>query len=111
MPFQEQQLAQARENSTNAASIYSPGTGITALIKTILIANQSGAAATYRLFLDNDGTTYDQGTCLAYDVPIDANSTHYITVFMAMNNSSGNLAYRSSAANALTITVFGAEVS
>jgi len=110
MAIQEKQLAQARENSTNAVSVYSPG-AVTAVIKTIVVCNQTANDETFRIFLDDDGTTYDQGTALYYDVPISANSTVQIDTFWAMNDATGNLAYRSSTANALTITVFGAEIT
>ncbi len=103
----EKQLAQARENSTNAVSIYSPGVSSTVVIKSIVVCNQSGAAATFRIFIDDDGTTYDQSTALYYDTPIAANSSIQIDTFWPMSVSAGNLAYRSSVANALTITVFG----
>ena len=111
MALQEQQLGQARENSTNAVSVYSPGASTTAIIKTIVLCNTSGADATYRLFLDDDGTTYDESTALAWDVDLPANTTSHWDGFYAMDNSNGNLAYRSSVANAITITVFGGEVT
>ena len=109
--FQEKQIGQARINSTTATSVYSPGAGVTGLIKTIIIANQTGSVDSYRLFVDDDGTTYDQSTALFYDVPIDAYSTHLINTFIAMNDPSGNIAFRNATANALTITLFGAEIS
>lgn len=109
MGLQEKQLGQARENSTNAASVYSPAADTTAIIKSIVICNQSGADATFRLFLDDDGTTYDESTALYWDITIPANGSVPLDTYYTMNNSSGNLAYRSSVANALTITVFGAE--
>ena len=111
MAFQEKQLGQARENSTNAVSVYSPGASTTAVIKSIVVCNQSGASATFRIFLDDDGTTYDQSTALYYDMPIGANTVIQIDTFWPMNNANGNLAYRLSVANAITITVFGAEIT
>jgi len=111
MAFQEKQLAQARENSTNAVSVYSPGASTTAIIKTIFLANTSGANATFRLFCDDNGTTYDQSTALAYDVELLADEFMELDVFIAMNDSTGNFAYRSSVANAITITLFGAEIT
>lgn len=111
MTFQEKQLGQARETSINPVSVYSPGAGITALIRTIVIANTTDSPVLYRLFIDDDGTTYDESTALDWDVQIPANGKAQIDGYFPMNNSSGNLAYRSSVANTLTITVFGAEVS
>ena len=105
------QLAQARENSTNAVSIYSPAVNIkSAVIKTIILCEQAGAVATFRIFLDTNGTTYDQTTAMYYDVTLQANETMQIDTYWPMNDSTGNLAYRSSVANAITITVFGLEI-
>lgn len=108
MAYQEKQLAQSRENSTTAVSVYSPTSG-TSIIKNIIVTNTSGAPADLRLFLDDDGTTYDESTVLAWDVTIAAGSIFTLDGHMGMNNTSGNLAYRSSVANALTITVFGVD--
>jgi len=111
MAFQESQLGQARENSTNAVSVYSPAASTTAIIKTIILANTSGADATFRLFCDDDGTTYTEVTALAWDVDILADEMIEIQTFIAMNDAGGNFAYRSSVANAITITLFGAEIT
>ena len=99
------QLAQARENSTNAVSIYSPSAGEVVQIFA-KICNTSGAVAAVRVFHDDDGTTYDETTALFWDVNLAAGGTLEVDkVFM--DDSTGNLAYRSSVANALTATVYG----
>lgn len=109
--LQEKQLGQARENSTDAVSVYSPATNVTGIIKTITISNTSGVDATFRLFQDDDGTTYDENTALFWDIPLLANTVAQINGFYPMNNSAGNFAYSSSVANALTITLGGAEIT
>jgi len=103
------QLAQARENSTNAVSVHSPPTGHLDVVETVTLCNQSGSSASFRLFLDDDGTTYDESTALYWDADLPADSTLTIELDhgLYMANSDGNLAYRSSAANAITITVWG----
>lgn len=106
----EKQLAQSRPANTTAASIYSP-TGETAIIKSIVICNVTGTAAAFRIFLDDDGTTYDQTTALFYDANINGNETVEVDTYWPMNNSSGNLAVRTDTADALTFTVFGAEAT
>lgn len=111
MPFQEKQLGQSRENSTNAASVYSPGASTTAVVKTIFLANTSGADATFRLFVDDNGTTYDETTTIGWDVDILAGQMIEIDCFIPMDDATGNFAYRSSVANAITITLFGAEIT
>ena len=111
MAFQEKQLGQKRENSTNAVSVYSPNANTTTTIKTIVVCNTSGAAATFRIFNDDNGTTYDETTALFWDVAIAADTTVEITGAYEMNDSTGNFAYRSSVANALTISLYGAEIT
>ena len=100
-----EQLAQVRENSTNAVSIYSsdPGQVVQIFVK---ICNTSGAVATVRVFHDDNGTTYDETTALFWDMTLAAGATLEIDKIF-MGDSTGNLAYRSSVANALTATVYG----
>lgn len=108
--LQEKQLGQARPSDTSAVSIYSPS-NVTAIIKSIWVCNTTASQVSFRIFVDDDGTTYDESTALFYDVTIDANTTMEIDTFAAMNNSNGNMAVRTGTANALTFTVFGAEIS
>ena len=111
MAFQEKQLGQHRINSTTATSLYSPGASTTTIIKSIVVCNQSSSAATFRLFIDDDGTTYDQTTSLFYDVSISANTTIQIDTFWPMNDATGNLATQNGTANAITFTAFGVEIA
>lgn len=111
MAYTYKQLGQTRENSTNAVSVYSPPANTQTIIKTIIITNTTAGAVTYRLFVDDDGTTYDESTAIAWDVSINAGETSEINSPITMNNTNGNIAYRSSVANALTITIFGLEIT
>jgi len=111
MKIQEKQLGQSRPGDTDAVSAYSPGSNTTAIITHIFVCNTTANTPTYRIFVDDDGTTYDQTTALYYDVATTANSTQRIPCFIAMNNSSGNIAVRTSAANELTFTLFGTEIT
>ena len=102
MTIEYKQLAQARENSTNAVSVYSPSTGETVQVF-IKITNTTASMAAVRVFHDNNGTTYDETTTLAWDIEIGPGQFLEIDkVFM--DDSTGNIAYRSDTANALTAT-------
>ena len=107
------QLAQARPANTNAVSVYAPDTADMATeIRMINIANTTGSAATFRLFHDEDGTTYDETTALFFDKSIAANDSFtetYEEGAIWMRNTAGNLAFRTGTNNALTITVYGIE--
>ena len=108
--IQAKQLGQLRPANTTAASIYSP-TGETSVIRSIVICNTTATTAAFRIFHDDDGTTYDQTTALFYDSPINGNETVEIDTYWPMNNSAGNLAVRTDTASALTFTVYGAETT
>ncbi len=77
----------------------------------IIVCNQSGASAKYRIFLDDDGTTYDQTTALFYDILIPADTTDSIEGIYFMDDSDGNLAVRTNTSSALTFTCFGRELT
>ena len=114
--LKEKFLGQARENSTTAVSVYSPpadtvSAATTTVIKTIVLCNQTTADVEFRIFLHNTGTTYDESTALYFDETIAMKSTTKIETYWVMDNPAGNLAYRTSTANALTITLFGAEIT
>ena len=103
------ELAQARLDNTTITSIFSPASGKTVQISLVHVSNSTASAATFRLFLDNDGTTYNESTQLAWDVSVPAKQFIDMAFERAlyMNNASGNLAFQEGTANALTISVYG----
>ncbi len=103
------QLGQLRPANTNAASIYSPPAGVVGTVQSIIVTNNTGSVASFRIFLDDDGTTFDQNTALFWDEPIPVGRAIVLRVDLPMSLASGNLAVRSSTANALTFTVHGEE--
>lgn len=111
MAIQEKQLGQIRPSNTTAVSIYSPDSGVTAVIKNIMFANNSGGDVKVRVFHDNNGTTYDEDSAIMWDVKIKKETTITLTSFIAMDNSSGNLAVRTNSSNDMTFTVYGAEIT
>jgi len=106
------QLGQKRENGTSAVKVYSPGQGKTGRITSVTFCNTSTASARAYLFIDNDGTTYDESTALFWNVRVDANSTVQFTNERGfiLNGENANAAYKTSVANAITITIDGEEM-
>ena len=109
--LQEKQLGQARPGDTNAVSIYSPPDSTTTIITHIFVCETAGNTAGFRIFVDDDGTTYDETTALYFDQPTVANTTARIPCYIAMNNTDGNFAVRTATASELTFTIFGVEIS
>ena len=64
-------LGQAKGTAT-LASIYSPGTGVRAVVWQIIAANIAGSAGDVQICLDVDGTTYDSSNAIAWNVQCDA---------------------------------------
>ena len=106
---QRTQLAQSRPSDSNAVSVFSVSSGDVYIIATIVICNTTANDETYRIFHDLNGTTYDETTALFYDATIRSYSSQFVEIFLAMDNSSGNLAVRSSTGSALTFTLYGAK--
>lgn len=111
MAIQEKQLGQLRPLNTTAASIYSPGVGVTGIIKEIIICNTTGTTAKASIFQDDDGTTFDKTTALAFEVPVTKGTTIEFSLFLPMDNSAGNLAVQTDSGDSLTFTVSGAEIT
>jgi len=104
------QLAQQRVNGTSAVSVLSPSSGQTLIIpaKGIAINNQSGAACTATLYLDHDGSTYDETTSILGPLSVAPGIPLHFDGPINMNNASGNLALKPSVSDALTVTISGA---
>ena len=110
MSIQPKQLGQTIPGDTNVASIYSPADGVVAIVKQLIITEVAGGTPAFRIFLDDDGSTYSTATALFYDVSLSANETKVIPVWLPMNNSNGNLAVRTSVASQINFTAHGVEI-
>lgn len=110
--FLEQQLGQLRPANTTAASLYSPGVGVTSgVIKLVMITNVTNVTVAYSLFADDNGTTYDQTTALAWKIPLEGNSSDQFEGFYPMANTAGNFAVQTDSANGINFTAYGAEIT
>lgn len=101
--------AQSRPSGTTAGQIYSPPDYTTATDLRVIVCNTSASAATFRLFHDDDGTTYSEATALYWDKSVSSGDAFVIDVGIDMDNSAGSLGARTDTANALTFTVYGEE--
>lgn len=103
-------VAQARPSTTDPTQIYQPADGRQAVAYLLIVCNLSSSARTFRVFLDADGTTYDESTAIFYDRSLGSNETRTLQINLKMNSSS-NLAVRSSSASDVTFTLFAVEDS
>lgn len=106
--LQNKELAQNRPDGTSATQVYQPDNY--AEISVITITNTTASAVDYSMYIDQNGTTYDESTAIAFSVELPANST---TIWDLENPiplfSNGNLAIQSSVADALNFSIYGHE--
>lgn len=108
------QLGQVQNVTADITSVlYSPNEGVCTHIKKVYVCNTTGAAATFRMFHDEDGATYSALTALYYDKTAPANDALVLDlgVYSTANGTSGNLAVSGGTLNALTFTAYGEEIN
>lgn len=102
-------LGQVRAITTGTAvSLYTPGTGIEASNLVITVCNQTGSAATYDIYHDEDGTASTEVEALYFGVSLAANTTIRIPIG-PMNASASNIMVDVGTTNAITFTLNGTE--
>lgn len=96
---------------SNNATLYTCGSAVTggAVISTIAVANTTGSAGTYRIFVQNEGTSAAQGNAIAYDVAIAANDTVALTLGICLD-AADVISVRTANANQLNFFAFGSEI-
>ena len=103
------QLAQSRPADSTATTAFTAS--IPTEITRIVVCNTTGTGADYSIFHDDDGTTYDQGTALFYEVTVAANSTDLID-FGGMGGGihvrkGGSVGVKTGTGSAITFTLYG----
>ena len=105
------QLAQSRPANTTAVSIYSLATGYkSARIDSVHLANTSASSAVCYVYHDDDGTTYDETTCIL-EITVAANSSVVCAGPIYTDNTTGNIAFEQGTASAITVTLYGEEMT
>lgn len=110
MAFTYKVLGQSAPADTNNADLYTVGSGKSAVVSTINVANVSGSAATFRIYVRVAGASAADSNALAKDVTIPANSLSGISLGVTLA-ATDVLTVRSSVSNALTFQAFGSEVA
>jgi hypothetical protein len=105
---EKKQLAQA-ELTNSPVSYYSPAANIETSIDSIIITNTTNVDRWFILWVDDNGTTYNDTTVLYFEVEVPRNTSMELDKKIYMNDSTGNLAMEAEINSALTATIFGIE--
>lgn len=106
------QLFQVKPPNTAAYSVLRKAAKRKVVLLNIQVVNTTGSAAVYSIYLDKDGTTYNESTALVFNASLAANTAalHQWTDGLPMDaQTEGNIAVQVGTANAITLTGNGIE--
>lgn len=103
-------LGQSAPANTSNADLITVGAGKSQVISTLVIANTTASAATYRVFARIAGAAAAVSNALVYDATCLGNTTTALTLGVTLA-ATDVLTIQSGTANALTFTAFGSEVT
>lgn len=106
--YKDQQVAGTASTSTYA-TLYSTGASTTAVVSSIIIANEAASAVTVRVGLAGSATTPASGAFILYDRSIPANDTLILNLPLALGNT--KFIRVSSSAATCSFTAAVAEIS
>ncbi len=104
-------LGQVRPPSSVAVTLYTLPALSRGIFKGLRVCNTTSGKVKYSIFAHKTGTTYDESTAIAFEVELDGNDFEWDDTFKALGTAGGTIGVRSSVPNALTFTLFGAEVT
>lgn len=105
-------LGQSAPANTNNADLFSVTSAHEYVVSTIVVANTTASAATYRIFARKAGAAAGASNAIVYDATCPGNSTVTLTLGVTLSGTAGDvLTVRTGTANALTFTAFGSDIS
>ena len=109
MPTNYKVLGQSNPAATTATTLYTVPSATEAVVSTIVIANLTATAATFRIAIRPNGATLANSQYIAYDITVGASDSTALTLGITMDATDVITVY-GSAAN-LTFTAFGSEIA
>ena len=90
-------LGQVNPSATTATTLYTVPAAKSAVISTLVVANLSTSAATYRVAIRPGGATLASTHYIAYDVALSANDSTALTLGITLATTDVVTVYASSA--------------
>jgi hypothetical protein len=103
-------LGQLAAGSAVYETLYEVPSATEAVVSTIVVANLTNAARTYRLAVVPNGTAVVNQSFLAYDIALAANDSTALTLGITLDATDTIRCY-ASAGSAITFTAFGSEIA
>lgn len=102
-------LAQSAPAATTNTDLYTVGAGKSAVISTLVVANRSSAAKTYRIAVRPAGAAIANQHYIAYDITVGASDSTTLTLGLTLAATDVVTVYAST--TDLTFSAFGSEIS
>lgn len=102
-------LGQSAPSATTDTDVYTVPSATTAVLSTIVVANRSASAVTYRIAVRPDGATLANQHYIAYDVNVGASDSTTITLGITMD--AGDVLSVYAGTGDLSFNVFGSEIA
>jgi len=102
-------LGQSNPAATTATTLYTVPSATQAVVSTIVVANLTGTAATFRIAVRVTGATLANSQYVAYDITVGASDSTTLTLGITLGAADVITVYASTAT--LTFSAFGSEVA
>ena len=109
MPTNYKVLGQSNPSATTLTTLYTVPAATEAVISTIVIANLTASAATFRIAVRPNGASIANSQYIAYNITVGASDSTALTLGITIDATDVVSVYASTAD--LTFTAFGSEIT
>jgi glucose-6-phosphate dehydrogenase assembly protein OpcA len=109
MPTTYKVLGQSNPSATTATTLYTVPSATQAVVSTIVVANLTATAATFRIAVRVAGASLASSQYVAYDITVGASDSTTLTLGLTLGATDVITVYASTAN--VTFSAFGSEIS
>jgi glucose-6-phosphate dehydrogenase assembly protein OpcA len=109
MPTNYKVLGQSNPAATTLTTLYTVPSATEAVVSSIVIANLTSSAATFRIAIRPDGASIANSQYIAYDITVGASDSTVLTLGLTLNAADVISVYAST--TSLTFSAYGSEIS
>jgi glucose-6-phosphate dehydrogenase assembly protein OpcA len=109
MPTTYKVLGQSNPSATTATTLYTVPSATQAVVSTIVVANLTATAATFRIAVRIAGATLANSQYVAYNITVGASDSTTVTLGITLGAADVITVYAST--GDITFSAFGSEIS
>ena len=103
-------LGQVDLTDTNLTTVYTVPSSTETVVSTIILANRTSSATTFRLAIRPDGASISNSHYIAYDVPLAGNDSTTLTLGITLN-AADVISAAAGNGNTVSVNIFGTEIT